>query len=116
MSGWTIVNNTFIDCQKGIFVGGGRKNVILNNYFENVDTALHLDDRGDSWENEACRPGGDDYVAAASYIQLPAWAPYNITVRCALAIPRGRESRAFLTCLCGGGAAGPPVRPRVEPV
>jgi hypothetical protein len=80
MSGWTIVNNTFIDCQKGVFVGGGRKTHVANNYFHNVDTALHLDDRGLGWQSSSCKPSGDDYINAKAFAQLPSWASYNITL------------------------------------
>ena len=81
MSGWTIENNTFIDCQKGVFVGGGRKTRVVNNYFHQVDTALHLDDRGLGWQASSCKPpAGVDYVNAVAFAQLAAWAAYNITV------------------------------------
>ena len=46
LSGWTVVNNTFIDCQKGVFVGGGRNTWVAGNRFFNCDTAVHLDNRG----------------------------------------------------------------------
>ena len=46
MSGFEIYNNTFIDCQKGTFVGGGRRNLVYNNYYEDCDDAVHLDARG----------------------------------------------------------------------
>eukprot|EP00730_Choanoeca_flexa_P000773 TRINITY_DN10329_c0_g1_i8.p1 TRINITY_DN10329_c0_g1~~TRINITY_DN10329_c0_g1_i8.p1 ORF type:complete len:342 (+),score=35.30 TRINITY_DN10329_c0_g1_i8:597-1622(+) len=81
MSGWIVTNNTFIDCQKGVFVGGGRKTHVYNNTFYNVDTALHLDNRGMNWQAKSCNNAtGDDYLTAEKYRRLPAWQPYNITL------------------------------------
>eukprot|EP00040_Diaphanoeca_grandis_P010137 m.51911 g.51911 ORF g.51911 m.51911 type:complete len:787 (-) comp21518_c0_seq1:23-2383(-) len=55
MSGWTIENNSFIDCQVGSFVGGGRRNIIVGNYYEGCDVAQHIDNRGQNWENSAAK-------------------------------------------------------------
>ena len=46
MSGWSITNNTFINCQQGGVIGGGRRNIVSGNYYERCDLALHLDNRG----------------------------------------------------------------------
>jgi len=46
MSGWNMTNNRFINCQIGSFIGGGRRNTVKGNYYENCDTAQHLDNRG----------------------------------------------------------------------
>jgi len=46
MSGWTITNNTFFNCQIGSFIGGGRRNTVTDNYYEQCDVAQHLDNRG----------------------------------------------------------------------
>ena len=55
MSGFEIYNNTFIDCQKGTFVGGGRRNLVYNNYYEDCDDAVHLDNRGLNWMKSWCQ-------------------------------------------------------------
>jgi hypothetical protein len=54
MSGWTIEDNRFVDCQTGSFIGGGRDNVVRRNYYESCDTAQHLDDRGLGWQKGDC--------------------------------------------------------------
>jgi hypothetical protein len=46
MSGWNVTNNTFLNCQIGSFIGGGRRNTVTGNYYEHCDTAQHLDNRG----------------------------------------------------------------------
>jgi hypothetical protein len=53
MSGWSIFENSFLNCQIGSFIGGGRRNVVRDNYYELCDTAQHLDNRGMNWENSA---------------------------------------------------------------
>merc|ERR1711994_372178 len=54
MSGWNIINNSFIDCQVGSFIGGGRRNKVINNYYEHCDTAQHIDNRGMNWQKSSC--------------------------------------------------------------
>ena len=46
MSGWSIINNTFINCEQGGVIGGGRRNTFSGNYYERCDLALHIDNRG----------------------------------------------------------------------
>ena len=53
MSGWSIFENSFLNCQIGSFIGGGRRNIVRDNYYERCDTAQHLDNRGMNWENSA---------------------------------------------------------------
>ena len=50
MSSWNIYNNSFINCTTGTFVGGGRLNNVSYNYYENVGTAHHFDNRGMGWQ------------------------------------------------------------------
>jgi len=38
MSGWLIENNTVIDAQMGIMVGGGRDTIVRNNNFIRCDS------------------------------------------------------------------------------
>jgi hypothetical protein len=50
MSGWLVAGNAFIDCQVGAFVGGGRRNAIVNNSFTRVGTVQYLNDQGDGFD------------------------------------------------------------------
>jgi len=59
MSGWVIDGNTFINCQWGVHLGGGRRNDITNNYFINNELAIHFDNRGMNWQKDMCQPGAD---------------------------------------------------------
>jgi parallel beta-helix repeat protein len=54
MSGWLIENNTVIDAQMGIMVGGGRDTIVRGNSFVNCDKALHIDNRGMTGEEGDC--------------------------------------------------------------
>ena len=47
MSGWLIQNNTVIDAQMGIMVGGGRDTIVEGNNFIGCDKGLHIDNRGE---------------------------------------------------------------------
>ena len=46
MSDYQVIGNTFIDCQVGMFIGGGTRNVVANNTMRHCDTAVHFDQRG----------------------------------------------------------------------
>jgi hypothetical protein len=50
MSGYTIYNNSFVDVQTGIMIGGGRRNHVKHNHFERCETGIEFDNRG-------CREG-----------------------------------------------------------
>eukprot|EP00756_Hemistasia_phaeocysticola_P063433 Hpha_TRINITY_DN6904_c0_g1::TRINITY_DN6904_c0_g1_i2::g.139618::m.139618 len=56
LSGNTFLNNTFIDCHCGLFIGGGRHHVAKYNKFIRCGTPVHLDDRGLTWQKEYCEP------------------------------------------------------------
>ena len=58
MSGWEVINNTFVDVQQAILAGGGRDNEISGNVFENCDVSINLDDRGLNWDSANCVKGG----------------------------------------------------------
>ena len=51
-----VINNTFINCQVGVFIGGGRHHSVLHNSFINVSHPVHLDDRGLGWQHATCQP------------------------------------------------------------
>jgi parallel beta-helix repeat protein len=54
LSGTSIVGNTFIDCQKGAFVGGGRDTIVDGNTCINSGYCVHVDNRGMNWQLEDC--------------------------------------------------------------
>lgn len=117
MSGWNIINNSFIDCQVGSFIGGGRRNKVINNYYEHCDTAQHIDNRGMHWQKDscdcseickpltcACDPGGAEWMvtkspAAAEWSQR---FPEMTTIRHDhLCIPVHNEIMNNTYCKCG---------------
>ena len=74
MSWWTIENNTFIDCNKGVFIGGGRNTTVKGNYFALNRTkavAIHIDDRGLGWQKASCH--GQNNQTLTEQAQKPAW-------------------------------------------
>lgn len=52
-SGTRVIGNIFKNVSRGILIGGGRDNEIINNIFIEADTAVHVDDRGKTWANTA---------------------------------------------------------------
>jgi hypothetical protein len=55
----SFINNTFVDCQCGVFIGGGRHHTVKGNRFYHVVTPFHLDDRGLGWfqqKTNYCKP------------------------------------------------------------
>lgn len=54
LSGQTIVGNTFIDCVKGAFIGGGRDNFVGDNTCINTGYCVHVDNRGMNWQAASC--------------------------------------------------------------
>ena len=47
ISGFAVYGNLFIDIQNGVFVGGGRGNVVMDNVFYNTtNSAVIVDARG----------------------------------------------------------------------
>ena len=58
MAGYEIYNNTFINNYRGVSLGGGRDNHIHDNIFINCDMGVWFDDRGETWQQEPCPPGG----------------------------------------------------------
>jgi hypothetical protein len=54
LSGVTIINNTFVNVQKGVFVGGGRDVIVQGNTFIRAGVATHIDNRGMNWQADSC--------------------------------------------------------------
>jgi len=119
MSGYTIFNNTFIDCQIGMFIGGGRRNTVMFNTFQHCDTAVHLDARGVGCYQASCYPncpgncdadtiwgpsGIDGSVSASGkFVPNPKWAQ----------LPWGQRFPE-LTSIAIDGRMGDPVHNIIE--
>eukprot|EP00659_Diplonema_papillatum_P020766 gene20766-32002_t len=56
LSQTNMINNTFVNCDKGAFIGGGRHHTVSGNRFLNVTTPVHIDDRGLTWQPDYCTP------------------------------------------------------------
>ena len=54
MSGWEFYGNTIRNATVGFLLGGGRRNLIHDNYFENNDNDIHFDNRGMNWQLDYC--------------------------------------------------------------
>ena len=118
MSGWSITNNTFLNCQIGSFIGGGRRNVITGNYYEKCDTAQHFDNRGMNWQlksdncTEVCEPlsGCDCNTGAAKWMVTKAaaaktwsrrWPYLGDIAHDSLALPAHNVLANNTYCNCG---------------
>ena len=64
-----IYNNTFINCHAGSFIGGGRRNQVLNNTYYNCSLAVHVDNRGMTWQADECKEVSPHY----NYITWSRW-------------------------------------------
>jgi parallel beta-helix repeat protein len=75
MSGWEVINNTFINAEQGVLIGGGRHNTVEGNSFTGCDIAVVMDARGLTWENTSCPPGGslEQDLESFNYQENP-WA------------------------------------------
>eukprot|EP00118_Oscarella_pearsei_P002836 m.11847 g.11847 ORF g.11847 m.11847 type:complete len:635 (+) comp23645_c0_seq2:250-2154(+) len=75
MSGYTIFNNTFVNCHCGSFIGGGRRNLVYNNSYHNCSLDVHMDNRGMTWQKADCQPGGmfEQQLKSVNY-QQPPWS------------------------------------------
>ena len=56
MSGWLVRNNTFVDCQTAMLLGGGRDAVVRDNTIVNCSLGLEFDNRGMNWERNSNCP------------------------------------------------------------
>jgi hypothetical protein len=83
ISGWDIYNNTFIDSHVGICIGGGRDNLLHGNSCPSTVTCVHVDNRGQNWEQTSCNVsvcgtklptvGGCDPLGLEKMMAFPAW-------------------------------------------
>jgi hypothetical protein len=75
MSGYEIFNNSFVDCDCGILLGGGRDNVLTQNRFVRTDLPVMFDKRGHTWDTQTCRINGTLHMELNSFgYQIEPWA------------------------------------------
>jgi hypothetical protein len=95
-SAWLIEGNTFIDCQVGSFIGGGRENRIIGNRFIRCGTVQYLNDQGRGFDSGTvqcdtvaaplttdCSTGAAEWMTSAS-AAAATWAarwPQMTTLR-----------------------------------
>eukprot|EP01051_Picozoa_sp_SAG22_P009070 SAG22_NODE_729_length_7596_cov_20.310924_3_plen_109_part_00 len=83
LSDTLIWNNTFVEVQMGIQLGGGRNHTVRNNSFIRCGVAVEMDARGTSQAgNELCRPGGTfqqvrDFMTLCSQPALSRTSPHR---------------------------------------
>lgn len=53
-SGVQVINNTFINVETGILLGGGRDNYLSGNVCNNVSLCIAFDNRGMNWQHGFC--------------------------------------------------------------
>jgi parallel beta-helix repeat protein len=94
MSGNQVVNNTFINAQQGVLVGGGRDNTVLSgNYVERCDIVVQFDNRGQidvcalggkyELDLQSCNYQSDPWASAYpetvhTFDELPCTPQYNV--------------------------------------
>ncbi len=80
ISGYLVYNNTFVDVDVGLQVGGGRDNAFIANYFENCSLAIHYDNRGENWQhNDTVFPTGILWTGIAEVHPFDApWDMYRL--------------------------------------
>eukprot|EP01064_Diplonema_japonicum_P003712 TRINITY_DN12409_c1_g1_i1.p1 TRINITY_DN12409_c1_g1~~TRINITY_DN12409_c1_g1_i1.p1 ORF type:complete len:637 (+),score=79.85 TRINITY_DN12409_c1_g1_i1:79-1911(+) len=74
-----MINNTFIRCQCGTFIGGGRRHTVTGNTYINVSSPMHIDNRGQTWEASYCTaPNGTfwEEMYAVNYTLPPYSTAY----------------------------------------
>eukprot|EP01102_Stenamoeba_stenopodia_P012802 TRINITY_DN4076_c0_g1_i1.p1 TRINITY_DN4076_c0_g1~~TRINITY_DN4076_c0_g1_i1.p1 ORF type:complete len:696 (-),score=109.35 TRINITY_DN4076_c0_g1_i1:82-2130(-) len=89
MSGWHVYNNTVINAQVGVLLGGGRMNNITQNHFQDCNQAIAFDNRGMNWQASSCTPPNGSLVLqleAVNYQEPPfsteyPWLPYILKER-----------------------------------
>eukprot|EP01046_Picozoa_sp_COSAG06_P020940 COSAG06_NODE_1554_length_9117_cov_3.864050_1_plen_1209_part_00 len=79
MSGWEVYGNTLRNVGLGVLIGGGRRNHIHSNHFEDCDFDIHIDNRGMSPTTKRCHAnctGSDCFKTKleALHYQQPPWS------------------------------------------
>jgi hypothetical protein len=65
-SGTEVTANTFVGVTRGVFIGGGRDNVVVDNKFVDCAHPVHLDARGLGWASYSI-PTMEAALAAVPY-------------------------------------------------
>lgn len=75
VAGYRVINNTIIDSDTGILLGGGRDNHLIGNKFIRTALPLSFDNRGLTWDNERCKPNNSFQDELRSYnYKRPPWS------------------------------------------
>lgn len=76
LSANSFLDNDFVNVHAAMFIGGGRRHVVSGNRFRNAGLAVHIDDRGLTWQKADCNPVNGTLVAAlnALHYQRPPWS------------------------------------------
>jgi hypothetical protein len=89
ISGWLVENNTFIDCQTAMLLGGGRDARVINNTIESCDLGFEFDNRGmQSW---SVRVLGFQRMFALEY----AIGSYTCSLEANMRVIQWHASRVF---------------------
>eukprot|EP01121_Diplochlamys_sp_Union-15-3_P021010 TRINITY_DN8385_c0_g1_i4.p1 TRINITY_DN8385_c0_g1~~TRINITY_DN8385_c0_g1_i4.p1 ORF type:complete len:455 (+),score=52.53 TRINITY_DN8385_c0_g1_i4:653-2017(+) len=79
-SGFLVTENQFYNVSRGILLGGGRGNNILNNRFSHItgEATVHIDNRDMNWSSSFCQPGGlgEQFLKRVNY-QSKYYAKYG---------------------------------------
>lgn len=61
----------------GVYMGGGRSNILHHNYFSNNQYQVDFEDDGLTWEQDACQKGGEFNIELDSVnYQQPPWSTH----------------------------------------
>ncbi|KAA0159408.1 hypothetical protein FNF28_05879 [Cafeteria roenbergensis] len=76
LSANSFLDNDFVNVHAAMFIGGGRRHVVSGNSFRDASLAVHIDDRGLTWQKSSCNPINGSLVAAldALHYQQPPWS------------------------------------------
>ncbi|MBU1213093.1 MAG: right-handed parallel beta-helix repeat-containing protein [Alphaproteobacteria bacterium] len=74
-SGITVAENVILRVDQGVFIGGGRDNLVERNIFVASEPAVHIDGRGMTWAHEAIGDPAGELRAhlAAMPVASPVW-------------------------------------------
>lgn len=104
LSGTRVLENTFSNVARGVFIGGGRDNAIEHNLFAGCDVPVHVDARGTGWAASSIDRDLVPRLRAVPYMNATWAARYPELQRLlaeAPAEPRGNALRGNLEWSCG---------------
>lgn len=76
LSANSFLDNDFVNVHAAMFIGGGRRHTVTGNAFRGAGLAVHIDDRGLTWQKTDCNPVNGSLVAAlnALHYRQPPWS------------------------------------------